>query len=163
MKRHLAILVALLVTVLHGCSRKAEPPSNSLEVAIENTQNGEVQWVDPNEIRQGPIRRDSLTEEQMERIKALQKTFAEVDGQTVDEWVDSFKRDLNPNSELAIWERMAKAYQSYCEAHDLSLDAKKDAYKVLLLRSMASPEEVLERVELTTLSKSDAKNVMSGF
>lgn len=37
----------------------------------------------------------------MQRIASLQKIFVEIDGQTVDQWADNFKRDLNPDSELA--------------------------------------------------------------
>jgi hypothetical protein len=51
---------------------------------------GRVEWIDPKTIQPGPVRRDSLTQEQMARIRTLQATFAEVDGQSVEKWVDNW-------------------------------------------------------------------------
>jgi hypothetical protein len=99
----------------------------------------------------------------MARIESLQKVFFEVDGQTLDQWVDNFKRDVNPDRELAVWERMAKAYDGYCSRRDLTLDAKREVYRIVLLRSMASQEDVLKTLELKTLSRNDAIEVMKGF
>jgi len=88
----------------------------------------------------------ALTAEQMKRISAIRSVFAEIDGQTIDQWADNFKRDANPDNELAIWEQ-----------------TRKEVYKVILLRSMASPEEVIARLELAILTEQDARTVMSGY
>lgn len=150
---------------LTSCSSATlETPSDSGTVVVEDARTGETQWIDPNEIQQGPIQRDSLTAAQMQRITSLQKIFVEVDGQTVDQWADSFKRDLDPDRELAIWERMAAAYSRYCDKHQqLSLDAKNEVYKVVLLRSMASPSDVIARLDLKVLTQQDARDVMAGY
>ena len=163
MKQLLLIVIILSVTALNGCSHNADPSPTDFELATQDSQTGDVQWIDPKDIHQGSVKRDSLTDEQIERIKALQQIFFEVDGQTIDQWFDSFKRDLNPDRELEIWERMAKAYTAYCHSRELSLDEKKEAYKIVLLRSMASPEDVLARIELKLISKIDAEIIMSGF
>src|SRR5262249_11406773 len=107
--------------------------------------------------------RDSLTSEQMARIQKLQTALVEVDGQPVEQWVDDFKRDLDPDRELDVWETMAKAYTAYCSTHTLSPEAKKEVYKVVLLRSTASEQEALEHLELKVLTKDDAIAVMRGF
>jgi hypothetical protein len=100
----------------------------------------------------------------MERVRKLQAVFVEVDGQSVEQWVDNFKRDLNPDRELDIWETMGKAYTSYCSKQcTMSPEAKKEVYNVVLLRSMAPEKEVLERLELKVLTKDDAVAVMRGF
>jgi hypothetical protein len=122
-----------------------------------------VEWVDPKTIHPGPIQRESLSDEQMARVRKLQATFVEVDGQTVEKWVDDFRRDADPDRELRVWERMAKAYHAYCDGRKLSPDAKKEVYRVLLLRSMASEQEVLERSKLKELSRDDVIAVMKGY
>jgi hypothetical protein len=122
-----------------------------------------VEWVDPKTLQPGPIQRDSLTDEQMARIRTLQATFFEVDGQTVEKWVDDFRRDQDPDRELRVWERMAKAYRDYCDGRNLSGVAKKDVYRIVLLRSMASEQEVLDRAKLKELSREDAIKVMKGY
>ena len=157
-------LLVMVATPFTGCSKSTiEAPPTPGTVAVQNAQEGKTQWIDPNEIQPGPIQRESLTAKQIERIEALQKIFVEIDGQTVAQWTDSFKRDLDPDKELAIWERMAKAYSAYCGDHELSLEARKEVYKVILLRSMASPDDVLDRLELKLISKQEAEDVMAGY
>jgi hypothetical protein len=130
---------------------------------VDNGGGERVEWVDPTTVRPGPIRHDVLTDEQMARIHTLQATFAEVEGQTVAQWVDDFRRDMDPDRELRIWERMAGAYRAFCAGRSLSSEAKRDVFRVLLLRSGAPERDVLERVQLKELSREDAVAVMKGY
>lgn len=155
----LAIFAAFAVA---SCSsaRQEEPTTES----AANGTGGNVEWIEVDKIQPGPTVHETLTDEQMAHIKALQKVFFEVDGQPVEQWVDNFKRDLNPDRELAIWERMATAYGDYCASReDLTIDVKKEVYKIVLLRSMAPPDEVLSRIELKHLSKDEAQDIMRGY
>jgi len=154
----LRVLFLTICAVSAACERAPQG-----QPAAKPNDGGRVEWVDPKTIQPGPIQRDALSDEQMARIRALQAVFVEVDGQTVEQWVDSFKRDWDPDKELRIWEQMAKAYRGYCDGKQLSAVAKKDVYRVVLLRSMASEQDVLERVELNELSHDDAIAVMKGF
>ena len=164
--REFQILLVLTLAVLTqtACSNSTlDAPPDSGAVVVEDIQSGQTQWVDPNELQQGPIQRETLTAEQLQRIAAIRETFVEIDDQTIEQWVDNFKRDLNPDSELAIWERMAKAYSRYCDHRQLDLETKKEVYKVVLLRSMASPNDVIAKLELTRLSEQNARDVMAEF
>ncbi len=151
------LLLAICVTSA-ACDRGPEGRS-----AMKPGEGGRVKWVDIGSVQRGPIRRDSLSDEQMARIRALQVVFVEMDGLTVERWVDNFKRDVNPELELRVWERIARAYRAYCDGRQLSAAARKDVYRVALLRSMASERDVLERVELEALSRDEAIEVMKGF
>jgi hypothetical protein len=144
-------ILLMFAATLVSCSNNSDKPG------------GKVKWVDPKTIQAGPIRHEKLTDEQMERIRSLQATFAEVDSQSIDKWVDNFKRDQDPDRELQIWERMAKAYRAYCDKRELSVEVKKDVFGVVLMRSMASEQDVLEKAKLSKLSKEEAKEVMRGF
>lgn len=155
------VLVALIGMCSASCGQTAIPPTPTATNKAESA--GEVRWIDPKDIQPRPIQRDSLSDEQLARVRALQSIFVEVDGQSVDQWVDNFKRDLNPDRELAIWEKMAGAYTSYCTKRDLPVESKKEVYKVVLLRSMASEDDVLKRLELKILSKDDAVEITKGF
>ena len=160
--RRVPAFLVLIWLIAVGCDR-GEQSSVSNPPSSAPTAQPEVQWVDPSTIQPGPIRRDSLTAEHMERVRKLQAVFVEVDGQSVEQWVDNFKRDVNPDRELDIWETMAKAYTAYCSKRTLSPEAKKEVYKVVLLRSMASEKDVLERLELKVLTKDEAVAVMRAF
>ena len=160
--RRVNAFVVLACLIAIGCERRQES-STSNPPSPAPTSQPQVQWVDPNTLHPGPIRRDALTPEQMERIRKLQAVFVEVDGQSVEQWVDNFKRDLNPDRELDIWETMANAYNAYCSRRTLSPEAKKEVFKVVLLRSMAPEKDVLERLDLEVLTKDEAVAVMRGF
>jgi len=158
------LFLGFVAVFLTSCSDTSqEAPSEKVTVAARDIDTGETQWIDPSKLKPGPIRREALTSEQMDRIAALQKVFVEIDGQTTEQWVNNFKRDFDPDSELAVWERMARAYERYCDSKELSLDAKEEVYRVVLLRSMASQEDVLSRLDLSIISKQDAKDIMANY
>lgn len=110
-----------------------------------------------------PIKRQGLSPKQMERIYKLRDTLAEVERSPIERWVDNFKRDVDPDKELTIWERIADGYARHCSRKRLSLEAKEDVFQLLLLRSMASEQEVLSHVKLKTLTLDEAKEVLKGF
>ena len=168
LSRRIACLFTLSILNVASCSTESDQPTTvedvqTVEASSNSKATGEVQWIDPKDLRRSPIRREKLSDEQMARIRSLQETFFEVDGLSVEKWVDNFKRDLNPDRELATWERMARAYKEYCSSHDIELDAKKEVFRVILFRSMAPPEEVLQRIELKVISREDAVEAMKGF
>jgi hypothetical protein len=158
MMKSLQLPVLALCLVPAACGHAPTGPTTG-----KGGGEGRVEWVDPKTLQPGPIRRDSLSDEQMARIRSLRATFAEVDGQTVEQWADGFKRDVDPDKELRVWERMAKAFRAYCDGRKLSPEAKQDVYLVVLLRSMASEQDVLERAKLQELSREDALAIMKGY
>lgn len=153
MKRTLHLLSVLALMIIFGafigCGRS--------DISGEP----KTQWVDPHKLEPGPIRNASLSPTQMERVQRLQKVFSDVDPSPVDKWVDDFKRDANPESEIAIYESMATAFEGFTTNKNLSLDAKNDVYQVVLLRSAAPEEEVLKHLKLKILTEENAKEIMS--
>lgn len=155
MKRrsHIGLLVTLVLVAISlvGCDRAS------------TSGNAETQWIDPSKLEAGPIQRASLTDAEMARVHRLQKTFSEVDSSSIEKWVDDFKRDLNLERELSIWEGMATAYETYTVSNNLTLDAKKEVFQVVLLRSGAPADEVLKHLELKSLAEKDARDIMALF
>lgn len=92
-----------------------------------------------SDIKQGNVVHKRLSPELEERIRKLQPTFAEVFERTHKEWLDGFKRDLNPEAEIKLWEAMASAYQTFLDAHALSLPAKKEALGLLCSGQTPAP------------------------
>jgi hypothetical protein len=126
-------------------------------------QEPNAQWVAPASLEPGPIRREGLSSIQMERIHKLRNALAEVYHSPIEKWVDNFKRDADPDKELAVWERIAAGYTQYCSKRLLSIEAKKDVFQLLLLRSMAPEQEVLNRIKLKTLTVDEAKEILKEF
>jgi hypothetical protein len=99
----------------------------------------------------------------MERIHKLRGALAEVERSPIEKWVDNFKRDADPDRELAVWEKIADGYTRYCSKRPLSIEAKEDVFQLLLLRSMASEQEVVNRIKLKILTVDEAKETLKEF
>ena len=129
-----------------------------------NAQEPETaKWVDAASLQPGPIKHRQLSPKQMERIHKLRDALAEVERSPIEKWVDNFKRDANPDHELAVWERIAAGYMRYCSRKPLSKEAKEDVFQLLLLRSMASEREVLKHAKLKALTLDEAKETLKEF
>jgi hypothetical protein len=134
-----------------GCGQSSKPSEQK------------SQWIDPSKLTPGPIQHTSLTDEQLARVTHVQKVFQEVDSSPLEKWVEDFQRDVNPDKEIQIYENMATAYAAFTTSKSLSLDAKKDAYQVVLLRSAAPEQDVIAHLKLKVLTEQDAREIMSHF
>ena len=123
----------------------------------------DVETVNPNEIQLGPIVHESLSEDILKRIRLLTDVFESVDGIGYEQSVDLYKRDLNPEANLLIYEEMAKAYSKFCEGRCASENEKLEAYRAVLLRSMFSSEETLKQLEFNSLSEAEAIELLNGY
>ncbi|MBL7911288.1 MAG: hypothetical protein JNJ41_09570 [Bacteroidia bacterium] len=126
-------------------------------------KNKETTMMDPNEISPGPILADTLSSVQLKKIDYLYATFKEVDPTTKEKWIEDFKRDQDPDREIEIWEMMANAYNSYCKGKEISLDVKKEVFKLVLMRSGSTEEETLGHLTLDFLKPEEAKEIMKAY
>lgn len=129
-------------------------------MSCHKTQDKESTIVPAASLQPGPIQHAQLTEKQLERVSKLHQTFVDVDKSSLETWIDNFKRDDNPDNEIAIWERVASAYIKYCSQHQLTIAARKEVHSILLLRSMTPEREVLGQLKLAVLTIEDAKEVL---
>jgi hypothetical protein len=151
--RHFLFFVTV-VPLLAGCS--SHP---SAEVAVTYPDGG-TGWVSSSKLNVGPIQHAVLTEQQTARIAALQRTFAEVDGSSLEKWLDDFKHDANVDRELSVYEEIARAYTSYIRANrTMSQAAKREVYSLLLMRSGTTEEQTLARARLRVLDEKQARDV----
>jgi hypothetical protein len=149
----LAAVLFYAALVCVGCGRSEKSALSKIESIDLNT----------NKLQPAPIQQTSLTDDQLSRIKRLRITFSEADPSPLEKWIEDFKRDANPESEIRHWEGMAAVYQTFIAGKNLSLDAKKDVYRVLLLRSGGTEQEVLPQLKLKVLTEQDAKEIMAHF
>jgi hypothetical protein len=127
----LGLSVTCLFAVLSGCGRDAEQAPVAQREKRASASG--VEWIDPKTLQPGPLQRASLTKEQEKRIRKVRAVLVEVDPSSEAKWFDDFKRDLDPDREIGIWERIAHAYKSYSANRTLSLETKKDLFRILLL------------------------------
>jgi hypothetical protein len=77
----------------------------------------EPEHVDPSKPRPGPIRNESLPPELLGQIKAVFNVIGPYIGMTLEQFEIGFifMRDMHPESEVALWFRIAKAWLAYHE------------------------------------------------
>ena len=88
-------------------------------------------------LHQGPIRHPTLPDPFIVRIKACRAILGDVDTASLEQTIDNFKRDANPESELVIWERIASTFQMYL-SHNPTIDlaVRKEIFAVLVSASI---------------------------
>jgi hypothetical protein len=118
------------------------------------------QAVRASDVQPGPIRHLQLPADLEARIRGFEPIFAEVYPKSHEEWLDGFMRDLNPEAEIAIWEAIAAAYQVFTEKHTLTVDSRKEAFGLLLMRSAADEQATLSGAKLRHLSPAEAEELV---
>ena len=119
--------------------------------------------MNPNDIQYNSYVHKKLPASLLPRIKATTDVFEIIDGISYEKAIDLYKRDLNPESNLIIWEEMAKAYKIFCKIRCKTNVERKDVYRALLLRSMFSTSESLARLQPKSITKNEAKYIMSQY
>ncbi|WP_299098468.1 hypothetical protein [uncultured Winogradskyella sp.] len=116
---------------------------------------------------QAPIVNDALSDEQLNNISHIHKTFNEVFPVSLEETIANFKRDENPSEEITIWLAMANAYESFVtkDSNNLTLDKKKEVFKAVFIRSMMSEDEFIQKEidNFRRLSKDDINYILQHY
>jgi hypothetical protein len=68
-----------------------------------------------SQLRPGPIRNKSLSPELLGQIKAAFDVIGKYLGMTLEEFEIGFMRDLHPETEVALWIKITKAWLAYHE------------------------------------------------
>ncbi len=120
--------------------------------------------VNPNQIQMNDSYvHEKLPDSMLKRIKATTAVFEPVDGISYEKAVDLYKRDLDPESNLIIWEEMARVYKKFCKSRCSTHNEKMDVYRALLLRSMYPESEAMAQLKLKVITTKEAKKIMSEY
>ncbi|WP_407556344.1 hypothetical protein [Winogradskyella sp. 4-2091] len=147
-------IASLLTFLVFSCKESTTEKINTEDISIEN-------------LIQSPIVNDTLSDEQLSHISYIHKTFNEVFPVSLEETITNFKRDENPSEEISIWLAMANAYESFVakDSNNLTLDDKKEVFKVVFIRSMMSEDEFMDKEidNFRLLSKDDIKYILQHY
>jgi hypothetical protein len=119
-----------------------------------------VVTVNPNDIQFGPYRHQDLPPELLKRIRATTDVFEKVDGLSYEKAVDLYKRDLNPEENLVLWEEMVRAYTAFCKSRCSTAPERADVYRALLLRTMFEEAEAVSRTQPKVLAPAEVRAVV---
>jgi hypothetical protein len=110
----------------------------------------EPKYVDPKQLRPGPIRHESLSPELLDLIRAVYDVLGPYLGMTLEEFEVGFMRDMHPGSEVALWCRIAKGWLAYHERflRTEALSAEDEKKLLGALIAISSGVEDLTRLNL---------------
>ena len=145
-------LIAIFGWTIVSCKSKVE------------TEEAPVEKMNVKELVPGPVVHDSLTTEQVDKIKKIQRVFYEVNPSTLEETMDDFKRDQHPDNEIAIWLAMANAYEKFTNNHKgIGIDKKTEAYRLILMRSMENEADAKAETNLKWLTDKEVAEIFSYY
>ena len=75
------------------------------------------EFIDPGQVRPGPIRNESLPPELLEHIRAVYDVVGPYLGTTLEQFEVGFMRDMHPDSEVAIWCSITATWIAYHEKY----------------------------------------------
>ena len=92
----------------------------------------EPEYIDPSQLRPGPIRHRTLSPDLLEQIKAVYDAIGKYLDMTLEQFEVGFMRDMHPEREVALWCCIAAAWQTYHEKYlDDELQPDEEERKLL--------------------------------
>jgi len=130
----------------------------------DKSKNSNVETINANDLTLSPVIHDTLNSNQIEKITEIQRVFSEVNPSSLEETITDFKRDRNPDNEIAIWLAMANAYEKFTSKNpSIDIDKKKEAYELILIRSMENEENAKAKANLKLLSAKEISEIFSYY
>jgi hypothetical protein len=96
-------------------------------------------------------------------LNYLQTALHEVYPQSIDVWLDEFKRDAHPDQEVVWWERLTRCYLAYTRDKELSAEQRSAAFKIIFgLCMMGTSPETVEK-ELAKLPTGALEEIVASL
>lgn len=140
----------LLLTAIVFCCRSKKQTTDTRELPIEDLELNDVVH-------------DSLSDDQLKSIEKIHSVFSEVTDSSLEETITNFKRGKHPDREIAVWLEMADAYQNFTSSKQLDSNKKKELFTLILLRSMMTREEVIEKANFQYLSNEQVEEIFRNY
>lgn len=121
-------------------------------------------WVHLAQIKmRNPTRYSTLNGDDRANIRHIMTALKEVRPLSFKAWKNGFRKDRHPGREIAVWMRIAEAYTTIVNAHDLSMKQKKELFYLVLQCSMLPREMVFRVVTLSALRRETAAQAVEAF
>ncbi|WP_025740073.1 hypothetical protein [Aquimarina pacifica] len=141
----------VICITLFACQHKKQGPTDYQKIVKENFKE---EMVDT-----------SLTKGQLDKIHRLHKIFSEVYPESLDEFIVTIKKNANPDQRITVWSAMADSYTKFSLKNDTDeyLEKRKEAFRLILMRSILSERETKKSFELKELTREEADILLSDY
>lgn len=123
----------------------------------------EIKRVNPSELHPAPIQHSKLSDELVGRIRLVRACLLGAYTHSMDFWMDGFKRDAHPSSEVSYWEHVAAVYREYASMAPVTLtaDQHQSIFRLILALGSSADKESLNK--LVTELPEDAAEVITNL
>src|SRR5437016_4204040 len=98
------------------------------------------------DLQRGSAQHATLSYDLIKRIRAYKAILGDADPASIDETINDFCRDHNPEKEVVMWERIAHVFKNFTEGHQIHERLRRFlVLKALLMISAGAevPEDVM--------------------
>ena len=106
----------------------------------------EPEYIDPSQLRPGPIRHESLPPDLLELVQAVYEVIGPYIDTTLEQFEIGFMRDRHPADKVAIWCSITAAWIDYHEKF-LNDEVQSDEDERMLLAALIAISSGAEDVE----------------
>lgn len=104
----------------------------------------------------------TLNEEQKFRVGILMKIVKDIYPCDLEEWMDGFMKDYNPEKEIKVWEAIARAYIRLAK-YNISKDHNGEILKYLLMRTWSKKSVVLKNIKDNEIPLELISKILDGY
>ncbi len=108
--------------------------------------NSEHVFMAPEEIKPSGFRHAQLSQDLIGRIRMIRASLFDVFPQSMDHWVEQFRKDTHPSAEVAIWERVAAVLIECTLAYpELTPSQKQQAFELICSHWADKPDYAIRK------------------
>jgi hypothetical protein len=129
-----------------------------IEIVSKPTVRPIVRMVKTKDLKLGPICRETLSQEQMERVKNIHSILSDYI-ENIDNFMADFCYDATPSKEIGIWEGIAKVIKDHLKELSTS-EMRADACTILVLSTLGSEPK---KGKCTSISSDLKKRLLDAY
>ncbi len=138
----------------------SELRAGAIQVHLQGTD--QIVWAIADQLKASDVRHPEFDEGIRDYIRQIQTAFAEHRPLSLEEWEEGFRRDANPNQEIALWLHAADVLVAFT-ADEPSSDRRRDAYLCIVACLTTGPDDVWKVLRTEVLDRGEAEQVVSRF
>lgn len=114
-------------------------------VLVKTDDDPEPMYMEAAGLKLGSLQHSALDEELRAEIGRLATELADVYPQSAADWEDGFRRDRDPEREIASWLYLAEILKVMSARHGYELVQRKECFRILVACATGNRETVRER------------------
>ncbi len=131
-----------------------------IQVRLQGTD--QVVWALPEQLHQGEVMHPEFDEGIRDYIRQIQAAFVEHRPLSFEEWEEGFRRDANPEREIAIWSHAGDVYTAFAGNEPVAA-RRKDVYRCIVTCMTTGPDAVWQVLRHEVLSRAETEQVVNRF